>query len=637
MDNIFENAARIWCGATWGENEYAELCDSFTYNGGDAKMRISVSGDYVLFINGKQASCNQYADFEHYKVYDELDITDRLKPGENTVCILAWYFGKSGMRYSTPMPGVIYEIIADGEVVAVSSAAALSRKSRAYQSGGKKQISPQLGYSFCYDARREDGWLMGERVGFSPSYVLDKPKSFYKRPIERSVIGDLVKGVVTQADGRYIVDFGREIVGLPSISIVSPREQKINIAYGELLENGHVKRIIGGRDFSFDYIAAAGENAYTNYMLRIAGRYMEIECETPIDIVFAGVLPQNYPVKARNVALGGLDARIYEICMNTLRLCMMEHYVDCPWREQCLYAFDSRNQMRVGYVAFEGGNAEYARANLLLMSKDKREDGLLSICFPSESDLTIPSFSLYFVLAVKEYMEYSGDLSLGEEVFEKLGSILGVFTNNMKNGLICRFAGGNRWNFYDWSPYANIIPGEGESEPDFLLNSIAVIALNAYADICRMLSRENCFEGVALQLAARTREEYYNAETGTFFVSDADEEPTELANSLAVVSGIADGDAAEKICGLLAENALVPCSLSMKTFKYDAMLKVSREKYASCVLDEIRSTYKIMLDKGATTVWETAEGAEAFDNAGSLCHGWSAIPVYYYDLLKGNM
>lgn len=637
MNNIFEHAAPVWNDATWGENEYAEFCDSFTYNGGDATIRISVCGDYVLFINGKHVSCNQYADFEYYKVYDEIDITGQLTPGENEVCILAWYFGKSGMRYSTPVPGIIYEIIADGVVIAKSSAGTLSRKSRAYQSGGEKQISPQMGYSFCYDACREDGWLRGEKAGFSPSCVLDKPKNFYKRPTEKLFIGDMVKGAVTEADGRYIVDFGREIVGLPAISFVSGEEQKINIAYGEILENGHVKRIIGNRDFSFDYIAKSGENEYTNYMFRIAGRYMEIECEAPIGINFVGVLPQNYPVKAKEVALDGLDRQIYEICMNTLKLCMMEHYVDCPWREQCLYTFDSRNQMRIGYVAFEGGNFEYARANLLLMSKDRREDGLLSICFPSKSDLTIPSFSLYFLLAVKEYMEYSGDLSLGEEVFEKSGSILGAFMENVKNGLICQFDGDNRWNFYDWSPYANIIPGQDKNEPDFLLNCIAVIALNAYADICGMLSRKNRFEGAAAQLAARVREEYYNAEAGTFFVSDADEEPTELANSLAVISGIAVGTAAEKICGLLAESALVPCSLSMKTFKYDAMLKVDKDKYAPVILDEIRNTYKIMLDKGATTVWETIEGAEAFDNAGSLCHGWSAIPVYYYDLLKGNM
>ena len=37
-----------------------------------------------------------------------------------------------------------------------------------------------------------------------------------------------------------------------------------------------------------------------------------------------------------------------------------------------------------------------------------------------------------------------------------------------------------------------------------------------------------------------------------------------------------------------------------------------------------------MLDRGATSFWETELGWEDFDYAGSLCHGWSAIPLYLY-------
>ena len=71
----------------------------------------------------------------------------------------------------------------------------------------------------------------------------------------------------------------------------------------------------------------------------------------------------------------------------------------------------------------------------------------------------------------------------------------------------------------------------------------------------------------------------------------------------------------------------------MKPFKYDALLKTDREKYKTVILEEIRQTYKKMLDEGSTTVWETIKGGSDFGNAGSLCHGWSAIPVYYYHIL----
>ena len=52
--------------------------------------------------------------------------------------------------------------------------------------------------------------------------------------------------------------------------------------------------------------------------------------------------------------------------------------------------------------------------------------------------------------------------------------------------------------------------------------------------------------------------------------------------------------------------------------------------YAEKVFDEIAERWGRMLYANATTFWEVDEGAEAFDRAGSLCHGWSAIPYYLY-------
>ena len=592
---------------------------------------MSVSGDYTLFINGKYVVSNQYGDFPHYKVYDEIDITDHLKKGENRICILGWYFGKSGMRYLTPSPMLIFELEIDGETVLYSGKHTLSRKSKAYQSGFARKISAQFGYSFLYDATKEDDWA----TDFEPSREIENKYNFTKRPTKKLVLGDLVKGEITKTDSSYIIDLGREIVGLPTFSIISEKAQKINVAYGEILENGHVKRIIGERDFSFDYIAKAGKNEFTSYMLRFACRYIEITPDEPINIEFAGIIPQFYPVKEKEVQLEKeLDQKIYDICINTLKLCMMEHYVDCPWREQCLYAFDSRNQMLSGYSAFEDSNLDYARANLLLMSKDKRKDGLLSICFPSGEDLTIPSFSLYFILAVQEYMEKSGDNTLGEEVFEKIETILTVFKNQMENGLACRFEGFGYWNFYDWSHLGYIRRGQGKKEPDFLLNVIFVIGLDAYGKICEILGKANSFAGLSSEIKERLNKDYFNAQTGTYFIQDKTEKPTELANALAVYAGVATGDVADGICEKLASGQLETCSLSMKVFKYDALIKTNKEKYKDNILDEIRKTYKVMLDAGSTTVWETIEGAVAFENAGSLCHGWSAVPVHYYQLLK---
>ncbi|MBR4943268.1 MAG: hypothetical protein IKZ28_04475, partial [Clostridia bacterium] len=93
-------------------------------------------------------------------------------------------------------------------------------------------------------------------------------------------------------------------------------------------------------------------------------------------------------------------------------------------------------------------------------------------------------------------------------------------------------------------------------------------------------------------------------------------------------------DTSQKICERMVEGDLIECSLSMKTFQYDALLATDTEKYKEFVLSSIRKDYQVMLDAETSAVWETLDGASAFGNAGSLCHGWSAIPVYYYHKLR---
>ena len=184
----FEKARPIWHKNQYTENDFAEFYDTVNYNGGSATFCVSVSGDYTLFINGKYVESNQYGDFPHYKVYDEIEITDYLKKGENTVCILGWYFGKSGMRYNTPTPSLIYELKIDGETVLCSSENTLSRKSKAYKSGFERKISVQFGYSFSYDATKEDNWLLAGGENFGPSSEIQSEYNLKNGIVPKTII-----------------------------------------------------------------------------------------------------------------------------------------------------------------------------------------------------------------------------------------------------------------------------------------------------------------------------------------------------------------------------------------------------------------------------------------------------------------
>jgi hypothetical protein len=44
----------------------------------------------------------------------------------------------------------------------------------------------------------------------------------------------------------------------------------------------------------------------------------------------------------------------------------------------------------------------------------------------------------------------------------------------------------------------------------------------------------------------------------------------------------------------------------------------------------LKRNFDPMILAGATSLWETGKGAADFDGAGSLCHAWSSLPVYYY-------
>ena len=566
-----------------------------------------------------------------------MDVSEFVKDGENNFAVLVWHFGDNTSRYRVGLPGLIYEVLQSGKVCDVSNTDTLCRKSLAYKNGYEKIITYQLGYSFLYDATKEDDWINGDGKGFALSVIQNKAATFYARPNPKLIFQEKANiTIVTQDEKHVLIDLGEEMVGCPVLEFISDKEQTIRVAFGEHVLDGCVRRIIGARDFSFEYIAKEGQNIYANYMLRLGCRYLEIYSEYPIDVQYIGVLPQVYPIKKKSVALQNeTDQKIYDICVNTLQLCMMEHYVDCPWREQCLYVFDSRNQMLCGYYAFENGNTEYARSNLKLISEDKREDGLLSICYPCGVDLTIPSFSLYYFLAVREYLEYSKDIEFGREIYPKLRSILQPFIENMENGLLCKFAGENHWNFYDWSQYlSGNLHGTENREPDLIINILFVFALKNLQKIDILLGKEFVFDKLYEQISSRVKSTFFQKDNGLFSMTEKGEEYTVLGNALAVLTGLTTREESGKICEQILSGNLSDCSLSMKAFKYDALLLTDAQKYREMVLNEIRRDYQVMLDSKSTTVWETVEGAKAFGNAGSLCHGWSAIPIYYFHKLQ---
>ena len=649
MQSIFQNAKWIWHTEAPKPDEYGEFYTAFSYRGGALRLHISADSNYAVYVNGNLAAFGQYADFPYDKVYDTVDITKYAKIGKNHLAIIVWYYGiTSTSVYYKGNAALLFSLEENGDILVKSDEKTQSRLSRTYENHREKILTGQLGLSFSYSAAREDDWMLGRGEGLRDSVLVEQTLPLRPRPCEKLTyeaprFGTLIK-CFTETDVLY--DLGTNEVGFLSLDMESEKEQTVIIAYGEHIEDGGVRRLIGNRDFSVEVTLKKGRTVYENPFRRLGCRYLEVFSEASVKVNAIAIVPTMYPIteKERPTLTDG-EREIYDICVRTLRLCMHEHYEDCPWREQALYCMDSRNQMLLGYYAF--GETRFPRANLELISKDAREDGLLSICYPITKDLVIPSFSLHYFTECAEYLEHSGDVAFLREIYPKLKSIMNTFLSRIgEDGLAYPFGGPekfnfsknmNYWNFYEWSEGLDGVNISG-SEPDIILSALLSIALDNMAKIAATIGKEDTFSALRAPLNQAIHEAFYSEEKGFYLDRKTEDRASMLGNALAILCGAATGEAAKRICEILtAPSSLTPVTLSMQCFVYDALLLVDRARFADYILADIEKNYRPMVDYGVGTVWETAKGDKDFNHAGSLCHGWSAIPIYYYHILKkGN-
>ncbi|MBP3369481.1 MAG: family 78 glycoside hydrolase catalytic domain [Clostridia bacterium] len=632
----------IWENAESAPDEHTEFLARFNYDSADGRVYLSISADsdFGIYLNGTLVNFGQYPDYPHYKVYDKFDVTDYLHIGENILAVEAWYLGNDCSTNIDDGAGICFSLDTESKNILVSDESVLSRLSRVYRNYACKCISGQLGFGYGYDSTVEDNWKLGETSTFSGSVSVtpEKPLPTVLRPVKNLITEEAVKGILIKEEHgnihRYLFDFGKELVGIYKIKFKTAVMQDIELCYGEHIVDGWVRDKIHNRHFSFDYKAKAGDNEYLGYFRRLGLRYAELRTTEEIENIVIEILPRVYPLARNEFKLEDAELQsIYDICENTLRLCMHEHYEDCPWREQAMYVMDSRNQMICGYYAFK----EYAfpRACLKLMAEDRRPDGMLSITYPGASGLAIPSFGLHFFTAVREYGDYSGDWAFVDEIFPKLESVINVFIKHCdaESGLLNIFGESCYWNFYEWSEgLSGVIGSVDEERPDLIINTLFSIALDNMHRICMRLGKESCYGDMAGCVNAAINKTFKDSKTGLYGMYGPYGEKSELGNALAVLCGAADQISTARICDELtsSESGLVKATLSMKGFKYDALLYSDKEKYSHYIIEDIRNIYRKMLDFGSTTVWETEKGERDFDNAGSLCHGWSALPIYYF-------
>lgn len=616
-----DNTARIWLSEPAAPDTYAEFYGTFSAEK-HQKITLCITADsaYAVYLNGSLAAFSACGDYPDYKLYDCVDISNYCSE-DNELRIQVWYIGEDTQTYLVGDAGLAFEITSSDKLLLQSGDAMHCRRLTAYRHLDR-MITSQLGRGFHYDNTAKNV------ASYSACALFPVWENLLPRTTAPLKLGEAAEAVVTPLCDGYLIDLGKETVGFLSLNFTSSSKQKLVISYGEHLVNGAVPRIIGARDFSVEYTASVGENAYLNPFRRLAGRYLQITCRKPIALRECSLRPVYLPMPEQAVEVrDSLDKAIYNACVNTLKCCMHEHYEDCPWREQAMYLMDSRNQMLSGYYAFSDTN--YQRDMLLLISHGQRSDGLFDLCFPAGVNFPIPFFSLVYLMLLDEYVSHTGDLSVLADVSETAHRLMNAFDSRVEeNGLIADFPY-PFWNFYEWADESHHESEINRKETDtyqkrydIILNAMYVHAKELYGKLF----------GASVDLTATKQ-----AIEATFFVpskhlfklSTEGEAYSVLGNSMALLIGLGDKLVAEH---LTADDTLIPVTLSMAAFFYDALLRFG-DTFRPFIINDLRRKYQKMLDEGTDTVWETTLGWHDFDNAGSLCHGWSAIPVYYLHLL----
>lgn len=678
-------------------NQYVDFSQTFNLSSRHGRVTLYISADskYAAFVNGVHLEASQFADYPEYKVYDELDITHLVHEGENRLAVIGYFQGQSSSVYRQGRAGILFAVLPEQGEAVYSSRHTLCRESKDYASGNMICYSPQLSFSFCYrtdqydgwrerKVETEEGWQPAEETGYQPPLFARPIKQLQWQPqcqskiITQGVFWDIQKDLSAgekmqraalafrdaremglpmepailpnengiritagQGDGIYLIlDLGREEAGVPTWELEMEHDAQILFGFGEHLQDMRVRTSIGSRQFAAVYHARQGRQSFTHYFKRCGCRYVQLHIYAhSCKLYYAGLRPTPYPLTYLpdfNCA-DELHNQIFAINRRTLELCMHEHYEDCPWREQALYAMDSRNQMLCGYYVF--GETAFAQASLRLLAKGMREDGLLELCAPARVSITIPAFSLSFIMAVSENVTYSKDRAFAQEMLPVVTKILKTFAEKTdQTGLIPCFTGDAYWNFYEWQDGLDGAEKNFEKRYDAPLGAFFALALEAAAGLYRYLGEgkqaKRC-EQEKQQINQALDSYFWNPESEVYETTIEDGKTNlhfcELTQALMICSGSVPAEKRKVILEKLASprEKLIPATLACMIFKYEALL-TEPGRYGRFVKEDIGRIWGSMLYQGASSFWETTRGAQDFERAGSLCHGWSAVPLYFY-------
>ncbi|MBE6359489.1 MAG: hypothetical protein E7057_09640 [Lentisphaerae bacterium] len=327
--------------------------------------------------------------------------------------------------------------------------------------------------------------------------------------------------------------------------------------------------------------------------------------------------------------------KIDQASIRTLRNCMQLSFEDGPKRDRRLWLGDLRLQAMVNKVTYR--RFDIVARCLYLFAGTLLDDGEVCGCVmerpaPRRGCHT-HDYAMLFPIVLKEHCSWSGDLAIGEELFDLACHQMKLMERFFTDGL---FTGVNdpwtSWFFVDH---------DLELDRQAAMQGHAVAAYRALAELAAMLGKheqQTKFAAKADTLAAVAREKLYDPVSGVV-VSGKERQISYASQIWMIISGVLTPEEGRKAL-LAVENtpaALRPSSPYMFHYLLEAWDICGDEKH---LLELLTDYYGSMINNGADTFWEVYRPDEPFFSPyndvrmNSACHAWSGTAAYF--LRKGN-
>ncbi len=637
-------------------------------------IQVSADNRYKLYVNEHLVSLGPArGDLEHWN-FETLDIAPFLRAGSNTLAATVWNEGawRAEGQISLRTGFILRASVENGAMINTGrdwkclrdpAFQPLPFKINTYYVAGPGEIvnlNDQI-TGWIKNDFDDNGWKNAEILmqgmpenmeggyGTVPGWLL-KPSSIPAMELKNQRFAKIARSencslsdsfpysqssitIPAHSVSTIILDQGFLTNAYPELVFSGGQGGSVSLSYAEALfthypSKGNRNEIDGkifiGRK---DSLLSNGKahQFFTTLSFRTY-RYLQISVHTldealTIEDIYGVATGYPFQFNARLTSDNPELEKMLEIGWRTAKNCAMETYMDCPYYEQLQYIGDSRIQALISL--YNSGDERLLRNAMNEMDNSRRPEGVTLSRHPSSTPQYIPTFSLWYIGMLHDYMMYGRDSIYLKNKLPGERQIMNYFRNYQSpDGSV---KGVPYWMFTDWVETKGWSSGVGPVGKDGSSSLIDLQLLWAYQLASDLESRyglqsyATLYKKYASQLKKTIYMKYWDDRRKLFADRPEKDLFSQHANALAILTGLVDNSRGAALAKqIISDSTLAPASIYFKFYLHMALVKAGLGNDYLNWLGLWRENIKM----GMTTWAEIPD----INNTRSDCHAWGSSP-----------